>query len=132
MIEQALPIVGGLAGLTTLILGVLAYFKWKPKHPVDVKAAEVSIIAEHIKNEDQIIARYRGEIERLDKERDLMIKRLDTLEKKQQTQLESYSRQEADCAAKIGSLNRQIHKLTEKIQRAENRCVDGCFANKTP
>ena len=124
MIEQALPIVGGIAGLSTLILGLLAYFKWKPKHPIEVKQAEVNIEAAKLKNEDQIIERYRAEFQRL-------TGRLDTLEKKQQIQLESHSRQEADCAAKIANLNRQIHELTEKIHRAENRCVDGCFSSNS-
>lgn len=124
MIEQALPIVGGLAGLSTLVLGVLAYFKWKPKHPIEVKEAEVKIAAARLQNEDHIIERYRVELDR-------MTGRLDSLEQKQQTQLESHSRQEADCATKIARLNNQIHELTEKIQRAENRCVDGCFSKQS-
>jgi predicted RNase H-like nuclease (RuvC/YqgF family) len=66
--NEALPIIGGIAGLSTLILGVLAYFKWKPKHPIDVRAAQVTIDTAKIENDNRVIKQLEEGYDRLSQE----------------------------------------------------------------
>jgi outer membrane murein-binding lipoprotein Lpp len=65
---EVLPIIGGVAGLSTLILGVLAYFKWKPKHPIDVQSAQVTIDTAKIENDNRVIKQLEDGYDRLSQE----------------------------------------------------------------
>jgi septin family protein len=108
-------------------LGFVGYFRWKPKHPVDVKAAEVKINTDKINNDNLIIAQLIEDYKRI-------ALHLKTLEEKLSEERRQRSEQEAHCDEKIGELNRklesrqnQLDKVMSEIVQAKNRCPEGCF-----
>ncbi len=123
-------VIAGAAGLLGSVGGVMGYLRYQAKHPVEVKEAEVRIQAAKIENEDHIIERYRSELDHMEANRKKLIERMEILEERQRKQVESHSIQEADCGQKIAKLNRQIQELTDKIDRAQSVCPEGCFADK--
>lgn len=126
MIEY-MPWISGISGISALVGVVLMYFKWKPKHPVDVEAAEVKIKTDRIQNENLAIAQLTASHERISKQ-------IDTLEKALIKERQQRSAQEAQCDEKIAELNRklesrqnQLDKVLSEIIEAKQRCPEGCF-----
>lgn len=110
-----------------LVIGVIGYFRAKAKHPIDVKAQQVRIEADEIKNFADIISQYNKELER-------SFERIDKLEKSLEDERISRSEQEGQCDEKIAKLNRRIEDSEEKhrtlermIEAIRAKCINGCF-----
>lgn len=116
--NELLPIVGGIAGLSTLILGVLAYFRWKPKHPIEVRAEEVKIDGGILANTRQLVDQYKDALEYKDKE----------WTERFETERRNRSDQEAKCDERIAKLNREVSEIRATVNRAKAKCEGGCFA----
>jgi chromosome segregation ATPase len=120
VIQQWLPTIlsGG------FIIGAIGYFKAKAKHPIDVKAQEVRIEADEIKNASQIIEQHHKELKR-------SFDRIDKLEKNLDTERRQRSEQEGQCDEKIAALNRRLeineNKYKEMFEAIRAKCINGCF-----
>ena len=100
--ELMLTILSGIGGLTGLVVGALAYFKWKPKHPVEVEAAEVKIQADRIANDNVVISQIKHDYERVSK-------RCDELE------------------VKVNECNQKHAEAEQQLQRIMLKCKLNCL-----
>lgn len=119
----------------------LMYFKYKPKHPVEVRAAEVKIESDEIRNDNQIIEQYREEHKRLKDRLDQAEMQIDTISEDLAEERRSRSKQEGECDRKIAQLRKDLYEaqLREKEVREQlndvlgqiavikTRCKNNCF-----
>lgn len=109
--NEIISIVGGVAGLSTLILGVLAYFRWKPKHPVEVEAAELDNDKVKWDFQQKVIAEMNAELDRRD-----------------EYYRKDADRRDAECERRLKEVEQKMNgKMDGIISEIKDKCINNCF-----
>jgi len=115
-------IIGAASGIIgALGFGALGgYLFYKRKHPVDVEAAQI----QNHKSWMEVVVAMRGEIDEM---REQQVNERTQCDEKIDSLREDFRQKIKQLEDRAEKAEKQAEKNLEVFQRAQERCVDGCF-----